>query len=79
MSNEEEWNYHYIQLINYIDKNSKKPSQKDKNIDIKKLGSWISNQQIKYKTKNEIMANPEIHHIWTNFITNEKYAKYFNN
>ena len=38
------------EIAKYIDENKKSPSKRDKNVEIKRLGSWISNQKKNYKT-----------------------------
>ena len=77
MSNEEEWQSNLNFVKKYIDENNKTPSTYDKNKDIKKLGNWISNQQKNHKSKEYIMKNSDIYDKWTEFITSEKYKKYF--
>ncbi len=74
-SNEEGWINKLNKVKEYIDVNNKRPSQQDKDKNIKVLGGWISNQQKKYKTKKEIMSEPHIYSEWTHFI--EKYKEYF--
>jgi ribosomal RNA-processing protein 8 len=79
-SNEEEWRSNLFQVQKYIDENNKRPSQIDKNEDIKCLGQWIQNQLTNYKIKKDIMKNEEIRKEWEEFIkknqiyfqTNEK-------
>jgi hypothetical protein len=61
----------------YIDKNNIKPLIKDENDNIKLLGRWIHRQQINYKTKQNNMKDINIYNKWTEFITSEKYKKYF--
>jgi len=61
----------------YIDENDKRPSSKNENKNIKILGEWISTQRKNYKSKEYIMKNPDIYNKWTEFITSEKYRKYF--
>ena len=77
ISNEELWNLTFNDVKNYIDSNNKKPSDSDKNKEIKILGNWINRQQSIYKTKERIMSNEEIYSIWTNFINDDKYIEYF--
>ena len=73
LSNEDEWLNNLDNVKKYIDENDKRPSTND----ILGLGSWLSKQQTKYKLKEHIMKNPEIYNKWTEFITSEKYKKYF--
>ena len=76
-SNEEIWIENYQKVIDYININNKRPSQHDKNNNIKQLGKWISNQLLNYKNKEHIMQNEEIYNKWTNFINDPKYKNYF--
>ena len=69
------WGEKLEQVKKYIDNNVKRPSNKNK--DTKILGQWISNQQTNYKSKEQIMKNSDIYDKWTEFITSEKYKKYF--
>jgi superfamily II DNA or RNA helicase len=77
LSNEELWNNILNQVIQYINKNNKRPSKRDNNSNIKKLGAWIGLQQVNYKKKLQIMKNKEIYNKWKEFINNEKYKIYF--
>ncbi len=56
------------EVKNYIDVNNKRPSQQDKDKEIKTLGAWINTQQTNYKSKNKIMKVSTIYDIWTDFI-----------
>ena len=76
MTNEEAWINTLKEVKKYIDKNNKRPAEKSKDENIKKLGGWISRQQTNYKNKNFIMKNKEIRKKWRKFI--EEYGKYFN-
>jgi len=71
------WHDKFDMLQKYIDENNCRPSIKNKNINIKKLGMWWSQQQDKYKKKINIMKNKEIYNLWTKFINNDKYKNYF--
>jgi hypothetical protein len=77
MTNEEEWNIKLKDVKTYIDKYDKRPTQSDKDINVKILGNWISEQQINYKKNKKIMKNKEIKNLWLNFISDKKYKKYF--
>jgi superfamily II DNA or RNA helicase len=76
MSNEDNWISQLDIVKKYINENDKKPS-KDGNNKTKILGSWISTQQNNYKSKQYIMSNSVIYDIWTVFINDNKYKKYF--
>jgi hypothetical protein len=78
ISNEEEWKQKLEYCKNYIDENNKRPNERDKDINIKKIGCWLSKQITNYKTKKYIMQNEEIYNLWTEFINDEKYKEYFN-
>ena len=75
ISNEEIWYDKLDKVIVYIDANNKKPSNSDKNKEIKSLGYWCSSQQDNYKKCLQIMKNKEIYNKWTQFIN--KYKEYF--
>jgi ubiquinone/menaquinone biosynthesis C-methylase UbiE len=77
----ETWKQNLQQVKEYIDVNYKRPSSTDKNKEIKSLGYWISDQK-KYYNVNIIqckgtLKDPEIHQLWTEFINDLKYIKYF--
>jgi len=74
-SNEEQWYENLQKVIEYIDKNKKRPSEKDK--DILQLGVWISCQTTNYKNKKQIMSNEKIYNKWTEFINNPQFREYF--
>jgi superfamily II DNA or RNA helicase len=75
ISNEEKWNNTLDKVIKYINVNKKRPSNEDKNKEIKKLARWIGTQQNNYKKNKEIMKNLEIKNKWEEFI--ENYKEYF--
>ena len=75
----ENW-YEKLEKIKlYINENNKRPTQKDKNINIKQLGSWISNQIKNYNKKSDIMKDENIYNTWYEFVNNSKYKEYFLN
>jgi len=77
ISNEDAWLNNLNLVKKYIGKNNKRPSSKDKNKDIKILGSWISTQTKNYNKKEYIMKTETIYNTWTEFINDDKYKKYF--
>ena len=77
LSNESEWINKLNDVKKYIDENGKRPSDNNKEKNIKKLGKWISYQITNYKSKKYIMANDLIHDKWTDFINEKKYKKFF--
>jgi superfamily II DNA or RNA helicase len=76
-SNEDSWYDSLNQVIQYIDINNKRPSDCDKDKNIKILGKWIGTQQQNYKNNEFIMKNEEIYNKLTEFINDSKYIKYF--
>ena len=74
---EEIWLKRLEEVKEYIDEYKKTPSTKDKDNKLKSLGKWFSYQKGNYKTKTKIMSNTEIYKLWTEFINDEKYKKYF--
>jgi len=77
LSDIDKWNNKLEEVKKYIDDNNIKPLKDCQNIYVKTLGCWISTQQSTYKFKECIMKNQEIYDKWTEFITSEKYKKYF--
>ena len=59
----------------YIDENKKRPSEHDKNKEVKKHGAWILRQVDNYK--KQIMSNETITKLWEEFINDVKYKEYF--
>ena len=77
----ENWKQNLQQVKEYIDINNKRPPSTDKHKQIKSLGIWLVHQirnfENIYKFNcNYIIKDQEIHQLWTEFITNEKYKKY---
>ena len=77
MSDTYVWKIKLEQIKSYINVNDKKPSTIDKNKEIKSLSEWCNRNQYLYKTKKQIMSNEELYNIWTNFINDDRYKKYF--
>jgi superfamily II DNA or RNA helicase len=73
--NNEIWYENLTKLENYILENNKTPSSRDKDKEIKQLGSWLQNQKNKYNKEKYIMKEVEIRKRWEDFIN--KYSKYF--
>jgi hypothetical protein len=72
----EQWLKNHKQACEYMDTYKKRPSQTDKNPEIKTLANWINSQNQKYKKGTEIMKDPEIRKVWEETI--QKYP-YFQN
>ena len=77
LSNEERWLYNLANIKLYIDKYGKKPSQNDKDKNVKYLSKWIGTQNGIYDKKLQIMQNKEIYEKWREFINDPKYKKHF--
>lgn len=77
LSGEELWTKMLKNAIEYINKNNKKPSIKDKNLYTKKIFNWINIQCKDYELFQEIMNRYKIREQWENFIT--EYQQYFPN
>ena len=75
ISNEKKWNNNLEKVKTYIQKYNCKPSQTNKNNNIKFLGTWIIKQQKHYKYSKCIMKNNNIRIIWKNFLN--EYNEYF--
>jgi hypothetical protein len=76
--NETIWKFKHTKLIEFMNKNNKRPSNKDKNKDIKILGTWLQTQNCNYNIDiakcDCIMTNLEIHILWTK--TRSEYSDY---
>ena len=69
------WKLNLEWVKQYINENNKKPSENDKNKNVKTHSVWINQQIINYKNKNRIMSNKTIRHLWEDFIS--EYKTYF--
>jgi hypothetical protein len=76
LSKNEIWLNKLKRVEDYIIKNNKRPSNCDKDIEIKELGSWIGTQRQNYIKNTEMMKDETIKKIWFDF-TNNKYKQYF--
>ena len=74
---EEIWMIKFEELKKYIDENSKRPSEHNKDKQISFLGRWIQIQQRAYKKQEYIMKNKNIYNKWTEFINDPIYKVYF--
>ena len=75
LSNEDEWKLNLEWIINYIDKNNKRPSEVNEKT--KYYSKWIGTQIGNYKNNKHIMENDNIKKLWENFINDPIYKKYF--
>jgi ERCC4-related helicase len=73
------WMNNLKEVKSYIDMNKKRPTQQDKDTNVKQLSKWISHQQQNYKNKKHLMKDDMIYTTWTDFINNDMYKKYFKN
>ena len=71
---DEQWRLTLQKVCEYMDDNKKRPSEDDKNPEIRKLGTWVSTQKQNYSKNVKIMKNPEIRSKWEE--TLEKYKEY---
>ena len=76
-SNEEQWYETLEKVSSFIDTHHKRPYDKNKNQDEKKLGKWISHQITNYKKKTHNMKNEKLRTAWEAFINDPKYCDYF--
>jgi superfamily II DNA or RNA helicase len=74
---EELWMKRLDEVKKYIDENKKRPTESNKNKDIKKLGKWLSHSQQNYKNIGYMMKNENIKKKWSEFL--EEYKLYFLN
>ena len=71
----EQWYNKLKDVCDYMDKHKKRPSEREKKPDIKKLATWTSHQMSNYKKNVYIMTNLDIRAEWES--TLKKYAEYF--
>ena len=71
------WEKNLCSLKTYIDKYKKLPSSESKNYEIRKIAIWKSKQNKNYKKNQYNMLNDFIKNKWINFISDNKYKKYF--
>lgn len=71
------WYFIFEKLKAYLDKYNQKPSYNDTDKEISSLRDWTKRQQTNYSTCDRIMKNEKIREEWLNFVSNEKYEKYF--
>jgi superfamily II DNA or RNA helicase len=67
------WFNKFNDLKNYLNKHTKRPNMKEHKL----LCKWIQHQFENYKKETQIMKDTEIYDIWTEFIHNDSYKKYF--
>ena len=77
ISDEDRWFEHLNNVKNYINHNKNRPSSKDKNTEIKFMGLWLLRQDKSYKENTNLMSNNNIKKLWKEFISDNKYKKYF--
>ena len=77
ITNEEEWMSNLELYKKYINKNKKRPSEHDKDNNIKFLSMWGRTQIKTYKKEVHIMKNKNIKTLWKEFTNDNKYKKYF--
>ena len=78
VSDEDIWKYNLNLVKKYIDKNNRKPTPYDEDLEIQRFGIWILSQRSNYKNNEQIMKNnKEINKLWSDFINDVKYKKYF--
>jgi hypothetical protein len=71
------WNRQFLLLKAYMDKYDISPSSQNSDENIYRLGRFkIRNSKI-YETKTQIMSNENIYNIWTDFMNDDKYKKFF--
>ena len=68
----EKWKITLEKVIDYMEKEKKRPSEYDKKPHIKILGNWVTNQKTNYKNYRRIMTNPEIRKEWEDTVDKYK-------
>jgi superfamily II DNA or RNA helicase len=75
------WKNCHKKMCEFIEITGKRPSDKSKDPEEKKIGQWISDKKKYYDSKGSefskyIMKNPEIWQIWTDALADPRYNKY---
>jgi superfamily II DNA or RNA helicase len=71
------WMNRLNEVKNYIDLHNKRPNKRDDNIEVKKIGEWLSHQVTNYNNKDRIMKDDDVRKKWEEFINDMEYNKYF--
>jgi superfamily II DNA or RNA helicase len=74
---EEIWMKRLEEVKKYIDEHKKRPNDKDKIKTVKTLGSWLQCQITNYKNKLKSMKDLKKYQLWTEFMNDDRYKKYF--
>jgi superfamily II DNA or RNA helicase len=75
-SNEEKWYENLEKLREYIDTNKKLPPDNPKDINVKRIKKWLSNNKKYYINNSCIMnTNTKVKGLWEEFV--EEYSEYF--
>ena len=77
LHNIEKWPTNLAKVITYMDKEKKRPSERNKLDEVKALGKWVSTQKKNYKNKIHNMTNPAIRKEWEDVLV--KYKEYLCN
>jgi superfamily II DNA/RNA helicase len=77
LNDTELWNKKLEEVKKYIELNNKRPSKRDNNIEVKKLGKWLSHQITNYNNKTCNMKSDIIRKKWEDFKNDPLYNKYF--
>lgn len=67
-TNKDNWYITLEKVKCYINENHKRPSNKDEDPGVRKLGQWLSNQQYNYSSQTNIMVDIKIREFWENFL-----------
>ena len=72
--NKASWHTNLAKVITYMDKEKKRPSEKNKLDEVKFMGHWVSNQKYNYNKNTYIMKKPAIRKEWEDVLV--KYKEY---
>ena len=73
-SHDDVWDTNLKDVIDYMVKNKKRPSKRDGNDDVKRLGNWVSQQIQNYEKNVKGMKDETRRTKWENFV--DKYQDY---
>jgi superfamily II DNA or RNA helicase len=71
-SKRDTWENNFNKVLDYIKIHNKRPSCKDKDKYIKRMGTWILTNNYDYKKKQGFMSKSKYYELWKNFLDMNK-------
>jgi len=64
----EKWETMLKKVITYISENNTRPSSKDKDMEIRRIGQWLEHQHVNYRNKQYILKDQIFRKKWAHFL-----------